>query len=143
MVKQKISGMFVAMALVLFVCSTVFPHHHHGNMLCFNTKCVEKCCHHHEDEAEESEGIASHHHNHSSDEIVLYAPYTLAEHPRIISEPAVDYHAVLATVASDMALVLSVTPPLATSVLHAADSGVPLPKTPFSFLYSRRGPPAA
>ena len=143
MLKQKISGLFVAFALVLLMCSVVFPHHHHGNTLCFNTKCVEKCCHHHEDEAEESEGIASHHHNHTSDEIVLYAPYTLAEHPRIISEPAADYHDVLATVASDIASALYITPPFETSVLHSADSGVPLPKTPFTSLYSRRGPPAA
>ena len=143
MVKQKISGLCVAFALVMLVGSVVLPHHHHGNMLCFNTKCVEKCCHHHEEEAEESEGIASHHHNHSSDEIILYAPYTLAEHPRIISEPVADYHTVLAMASSDIALALSVAPPIETSVLHAADSGVPLPKTPFFFLYGRRGPPAA
>ena len=133
MLKQKLSGLFVALALVLLIGSTVFPHHHHGNTLCFNAKCVESCCHHHEDEAD-SEGIASHHHNHSSDETVLYAPYTLAEHPRIISETTADYH-----VPSQLRTVLP------TVVWLSRDPGGTVPRitagAPSS--HGRRGPPVA
>lgn len=142
MLKQKISGLFVAMALLLLIGSVVFPHHHHGNVLCFNTKCVEKCCHHHEDE-EESEGIASHHHNHSSDEIVLYAPYTLAEHPRIISEPAADYHSLFVTVDCDIPSLLRVETPAVGWL--STDPGGTVPRTVAGSpsRNGRRGPPVA
>ena len=142
MLKQKISGLFVAMALLMLISSVVFPHHHHGNVLCFNTKCVEKCCHHHEDE-EESEGIASHHHNHSSDEIVLYAPYTLAEHPKIISEPAADSHTQFVTADFDIPSLLRFE--MSAVVRLSTDPGGTVPRTVAGFpsRNGRRGPPMA
>ena len=142
MLKQKISGLFVAMALLLLIGSVVFPHHHHGNTICFSAKCVESCCHHEEDETE-SEGIASHHHNHSSDEIVLHAPYTLAEQPKIISETETDSHSLFVAVDFDVPSQLRMASPAV--VWLSIDPGGTVPRmavgSPSS--HGRRGPPVA
>ena len=142
MLKQKLSGLFVALALVLLIGSTVFPHHHHGNTLCFNAKCVESCCHHHEDEAD-SEGIASHHHNHSSDETVLYAPYTLAEHPRIISETTADYHMLFVSADFDVPSQLRTVLPTVVWLSHDPGGTVPRITAGAPSSHGRRGPPVA
>ena len=142
MLKQKISGLFVALALVMLVCSTVFPHHHHGNALCFSTKCVESCCHHHEDETE-AEGIASHHHNHTSDETVLYAPYTPAEHPRIISETMADYHSLFVTADFDVPLQLRMDSPAVLWLPTDPGGTVPRIVSGSPSSHGRRGPPVA
>lgn len=142
MLKQKISGLFVALALVLLIGSTVFPHHHHGNALCFNAKCVESCHHHHEEEAD-SEGIASHHHNHSSDETVLYAPYMLAEHTRIISETTADYHLLFVTADFDVPSQLRMALPAVLWLSTDPGGTVPRITAGAPSLHGRRGPPVA
>lgn len=142
MLKQKISGLFVALALVMLVCSTVFPHHHHGNTLCFSTKCVESCCHHHED-AEDAEGITSHHHNHTSDETVLYAPYTPAEHPRIISETTADYHLLFVTMDFDVPSQLRMALPAVLWLSTDPGGTVPRMAAGSPSSHGRRGPPVA
>ena len=142
MLRQKISGLFVALALVMLICSTVFPHHHHGNTLCFNAKCVESCCHHHEGEAD-PEGIASHHHNHSSDEIVLHAPYTLAEQPKIISETAADYHLLFVTMDFDVPSQLRMASPAVVWLSTDPGGTVPHMAAGSPSSHGRRGPPVA
>ena len=140
MLKQKISGLLVTFALVLLIGSTVFPHHHHGNALCFSSKCVESCCHHDDEEAE-SEGIVSHHHNHTSDETVLYAPYTLAEHPKIISETAVDYHLLLVTADFDVPSQLRLSSPAVVWLFSDPGGTVPRIADGSPSSHGRRGPP--
>lgn len=142
MLKQKLSGLIVALAVVLLIGSTVFPHHHHDNMLCFNTKWVESCCHHHENE-EDSEGIASHHHNHSSDETLLYAPYTLAEHPRIISETASDSHLLFVSADVDVPSQLQTALPTVVWLSIDPDGTVSRITDGVPSSHGRRGPPVA
>ena len=140
MVKQKISGLCVAFALLMLIGSVVFPHHHHGNMLCFSTKCVETCCHHHDHEGECNE-IASHHHDHTSDETVLHAPYFLVEHPKVISETAVDYHLLLVTADFDVPSQLRLSSPAVVWLSSNPGGTVPRIADGSPSSHGRRGPP--
>ncbi len=90
--KQKISGWFIAVALLVVLSHTALPHHHHGNIVCFNPKCIETCCCHHEHQHDHEQTAPScqcHHHHHSSDECVLSAPFLLGSDARDICQKIV------------------------------------------------------
>lgn len=72
-------------AVLMLMLHAAVPHHHHGNLICFNPRCVEFCECHHDHEAVEAECGCSHHH-HDADECSLFAPYILNDNVRNISQ---------------------------------------------------------
>lgn len=48
MMKRSLSIVFLAVATVCMVLTTVMPHHHHGNTVCIDIEhCAEDFAHHH------------------------------------------------------------------------------------------------
>ena len=62
----------------------VVPHHHHGNMICFDGQCVEVC--NHNPQSSESEDMDDRccHHHHAADECVLCTPFILDDGVRLL-----------------------------------------------------------
>ena len=85
--RRKISIGFLFVAMFLSLAHAALPHHHHGNLICFNPKCLHECecCDGHYHEGVEPTHCTCNHHHHDADECTIFAPYVVGEDGRDIS----------------------------------------------------------
>ena len=141
--RRKISIGFLFVAMFLTLAHAVLPHHHHGNLICFNPNCLHECecCDDHHDGDEPTQCCCNHHH-HDADECTIFAPYVLGDDGRDISlRISLDhnvlslYQAVL-NVSSDV-----VSSPSLTETALDSESAPPLWTDPYVAAETFRGPP--
>lgn len=142
--RSKISIGFLFVAMFLSLAHAVLPHHHHGNLICFNPNCLETCCCHdaHEHDAHEAAHCACNHHHHDADECTIFAPYVMGDDGRDISLRISLNNSVLSFFYTALISVPDMAPqPALTGTIVCDQSAPPVPTAPFSTAEVLRGPP--
>lgn len=142
--KQKFSITFLYVAMLLTLVHAIVPHHHHGNLICFNPKCVQECCHHHHHDGEEPLNCSCAHHHHESDECTVFTPYILGDDARDIANKISADRDNCASLSVAILIENTICQIVESSIIHFDFiKAPPLPVPDAYAANTRRGPPAA
>lgn len=83
--KREISAYLVAIAVLITLAHSAIPHHHHQNLICFDSRCVSVCCNCSQGHCDGTTHCGCPHHHHHQETCSMNLPFILSDNNLQIS----------------------------------------------------------